>query len=214
MTSKHFIRTLGVLAALLLAAACTGTSTNTTGSATLAAEPYAADLQGAVISPPRTITGFDIPSTMGTNFNLTDYTGKVVLIYFGYRSCPDFCPTTLAEMTRIFAELGDQAANVKVVFTTVDPERDDLDNLTLYMSNFNSEFIAVRTEGQTLQNLMNQFGVTATRRQVGDSAMAYLVDHTATVFLIGPDSRLQAQYLYGTDYHILLHDIRLILNQT
>lgn len=224
MTVQHsfakFRRAAGALIPLALAvfflAACNSSTGSTAGGATATPGPlpYAADLQGAVIDPPRTITGFDLPSTTGSDFNLADYHGQIVLAYFGYRSCPDFCPTTFAEMRRISDELGDRASRVKVVFITVDPERDDLENLGLYVHNFNPDYIGVRSEGPTLQNLMNQFGVVAQRRQVGESALSYLIDHTASVFLIGPDGRLQVQYLYGTDYRILVHDIRLILDQT
>jgi cytochrome oxidase Cu insertion factor (SCO1/SenC/PrrC family) len=59
---------------------------------------------------------------------------------------------------------------------------------------------------------MDEFGVVAEKVQMGDSAMAYLMDHTASVFLIGPDGNLQAQYLYGTDYRDIVHDLEIILN--
>jgi cytochrome oxidase Cu insertion factor (SCO1/SenC/PrrC family) len=60
---------------------------------------------------------------------------------------------------------------------------------------------------------MDQFGVVATRREVGDSPLSYLIDHTASIFLIGPDERLQVQYLYGTDYRDIAHDVEIILNE-
>ena len=60
------------------------------------------------------------------------------------------------------------------------------------------------------RNLMDEFGVVAEKVQVGESALSYLMDHTASVFLIGPDGRLQAQYLYGTDYRDILHDVERI----
>ena len=137
-----------------------------------------------------------------------------MLLYFGYLTCPDVCPTTLAELQNVYTRLDQPAAQVKVVFVSVDPERDTLENMTRYTNAFHADFIAARTEGDTLKALMQQFGVTAERRQVADSPLSYLIDHTASIFLIAPDGRLLAQYLYGTDYRDILHDVQAILQAT
>lgn len=173
--------------------------------------PYASQLRGAVFDPPRTLTDFSLASTSGDAFSLSEHRGEILLVYFGYRTCPDFCPTTFAELSRVYAELNEPADQVKIVFVTVDPERDQLPDLTLYTHAFHEDFIGLRGEGEALQQVMDQFGVVAEKRQLAESALSYLIDHTASVFLIAPDGRLVAQYLYGTDYRDIVHDVRLIL---
>jgi protein SCO1/2 len=134
-----------------------------------------------------------------------------VLLYFGYLACPDFCPTTFAELRRVYAELGSPADTLKIVFVTVDPERDSLEALTNYTHAFNADFIGLRPEGEALEAIKSQFGVVAEQRRIGDAPLAYTVDHTASLFLIGPNAQLEAQYLYGTPYEDIVHDLRLIL---
>jgi protein SCO1 len=168
-------------------------------------------MRGAVIEPPRTLSDFSLMSTEGEPFSLGAHHGQLILLYFGYRSCPDFCPTTFAELKQVYAALNEPKDKLKIVFVTVDPERDTLDNLTLYTHAFHNDFIGLRDDGNALKQLMKQFGVVATKRQVGDSALSYLIDHTASVFLINGDGQLIEQYLYGTDYHDIVHDLRILL---
>lgn len=194
---------------LTLLSACSTAGAETVSDAV---PSYSDQLLGAVMSPPRSLSDFTMDSTTGEAFKLSDYRGKVILLYFGYRSCPDFCPTTFSELRRVYQELG-SPEEVQVVFVTVDPERDTMDYLALYTQAFHEDFIGLRDEGAALARMMDEFGVVANRRQLGDSALSYLIDHTASVFLIGPDSRLQVQYLYGTDYRDILHDVKIILNE-
>jgi protein SCO1/2 len=176
-----------------------------------ASDSYTSQLRGAVFDPPRTLADFNVTSTTGENFTLSQHKGEVILLYFGYRSCPDFCPTTFTELRRVYAELNEPADKLKVIFVTIDPERDTLDNMRQYTQAFNEDFIGLRAEGQALQMLEDQFGVVAERQVVGQSALSYLFDHTASIFLIGPNGQLEAQYLYGTDYRDIVHDLKLIL---
>lgn len=173
---------------------------------------YTNKLRGAVFDPPRQLTDFSLMSTTGEAFTLSAHHGEVILLYFGYRACPDFCPTTFGELRRVYHELSEPSDRVKIVFVTVDPERDTLQDMTLYVQSFHDDFIGLRGEGNTLSQVMAQFGVVAQRQQLGDSPLSYLIDHTASIFLIGPDGRLQTQYLYGTDYRDIVHDLRLILD--
>ncbi len=169
------------------------------------------DLWGGVLNPPRELADFTLPSTTGEDFVLNEHRGEVLLFYFGYMTCPDVCPTTGAELKRAYEELGPLADRVTVVFVTVDPERDTLDRVMLYLGLFNEDFVGLRGEGDDLQALMEQFGVYAERQQVGESALSYLMDHTASIFLVGPDGRLIEQFLYGTPYTDIVHDLRVIL---
>lgn len=179
----------------------------------ISSEPdYTSQLSGAVIDPPRVIEDFTLMSTEGEAFTLSEHQGEVILIYFGYRACPDFCPTTFSELRNVYNDLGEPAEDVKIVFVTVDEERDTLENLTLYTHAFHQDFIGLRPEAEELDTLMTQFGVVAERRSIGESALSYLYDHTATLFLINPQGELEVQYLYGTPYQNIVNDVRLILD--
>lgn len=204
---KHYWLLFMLAAALLAGCASAPVVTE----AALTAPPNVAELRGAVFDPPRAIADFTLPSTEGAPFTLSEHRGQLILIYFGYRACPDFCPTTFAELRRVYLELGEPADQLKIAFVTVDPERDTLENLTLYTDAFHQDFIGLRDDGAALAQLIDEFGVVAEKRQVGESALSYLIDHTASVFLIGPDGALEAQYLYGTDYRDIVHDLRLLL---
>lgn len=207
---------LMILAALMLAA-CGGQTPKPTASPTAAptAEPesggYMDELRGAAFDPPRALADFEVPSTAGEPFKLSDHRGEVILLYFGYRTCPDFCPTTLLELQSVYADLNEPADKLKVMFVTIDPERDTLENMKQYTGAFHDDFLGLRAEGEALQALIDEFGVVAEKRVVGESALSYLFDHTASIFLIGPDGELEAQYLYGTDYRDIVHDVQLIL---
>jgi protein SCO1 len=169
------------------------------------------DLRGAVFDPPRPLDDFTLTSTDGGSFTLSDHRGEVILIYFGYRACPDFCPTTFAELKRVYTDLNQPADKLKIVFITVDPERDTLESLAMYTDAFDEDFIGLRGEGDILTQVTDQFDVVAEKRQVGDSALSYLIDHTASIFLIDTEGRLKLQYLYGTDYRDIVHDLRILL---
>lgn len=195
----------------LTAAGCGGAPAPAATPTTPSAPAYLDNLNGAVFDPPRALTDFVFDSTTGEPFRLADHRGEVILLYFGYRTCPDFCPTTFTELRQIYRELDEPADKVKVLFVTVDPERDTLDVMAQYVRGFHQDFIGLRAEGEALQSVMDQFGVVAEKRSLGDSPLSYLIDHTASIFLIDPDGRLMVQYLYGTDYRLIRDDLRVIL---
>jgi protein SCO1 len=170
------------------------------------------NLRGAVIEPPRPIGDFTLPSTTGEDFTFSQQRGKVMLIYFGYMTCPDVCPSTFADLRRVYTELGEDAEKVSVVFITVDPERDTLDRLSVYMAAFHEDFIALRPDAKYLQSILSDFGAQASRREVEGSALGYMMDHTASVFLVTSDGNLQEQFLFGTAYQDIVHDMRELLH--
>lgn len=171
----------------------------------------APQLHAALFDPPRPLTDFSAQATGGETFTLSGHQGEFILLYFGYRTCPDFCPTTAFELRNVYQGLKQPADKLKIVFVTVDPERDDLTSLSRYVGAFHPDFIALRPEGENLQAIMRQFGVIAERRQMGDSAESYLIDHTASIFLIGADGKLHGQYLYGTPYEDIQSDLQKLL---
>ena len=147
----------------------------------------------------------------GTSFRLSEMRGKIVLIFFGYTSCPDVCPTTLAELKQALEELGeDKADQVKVVFVTVDPQRDTPERVQEYVNHFNPDFIGLSGTEIELANVWNNYGVF--RQNVeSSSATSYLVDHTARVTLIDQQGNLRVSFAFDTPVDDIVHDLKLLV---
>jgi protein SCO1/2 len=162
-----------------------------------AREPTPAPLAASLLDPPLIPADFSLPATTSSgNFRLSDQRGKVVLLYFGFMACPDFCPSTLAKMQQLKQHLGAQADQVVVVFVTVDPERDTLDRLGIFLAGFDPAFIGVWPEGAALEALRAEFLVTVNRRLLPDSALGYTLDHTTAVYIIDPQGRWVGRFPY------------------
>lgn len=153
----------------------------------------------------------NLPRADGSNFHLDDLKGKIVLLFFGYTACPDVCPTTMAELKTAVDKIGPEKADqVKVVYVTVDPERDTSERVQEYADHFNKEFIGLSGPEPELARIWNDYGVY---RQVaeGSAATGYLVDHTARITLIDQEGNLRSSYSYETPVEDIVHDLNLLL---
>ena len=145
-----------------------------------------------------------------SSFRLSEQRGDVVLLFFGYTSCPDVCPTTLSELRKVKTELGSNADQVKVVFVTVDPERDTPEQIQKYVSIFNPSFLGLSGSLEELETVWKDYGVYREVEEVSTSAAGYLVNHTARVYLIDRDGNLRLSYSYGTPTDDILHDLKIL----
>lgn len=139
-----------------------------------------------------------------------DYRGKVVLLYFGYTQCPDVCPMTLAMLREALRALGAGAANVRVLFVSVDPQRDTAAALKRYMSNFGSEFVGLRGDDASLNALTRRYRV-AYHREKPDAHGDYAVDHSSAIFVFDQkgEARLLAEESAGSK--TIASDLRRLL---
>lgn len=148
----------------------------------------------------------------GARFRLSEMRGNAVLLFFGYTSCPDVCPTTMAELKQALEKLGEEdAKQVQVLFVTVDPERDTSTRVQEYVNHFNPAFIGLSGTETELAIVWNDYGVFREIVQ-GTSAAGYLVDHTARVTLIDQDGNLRLSYSFDTPVDNIVHDLKLLLN--
>jgi len=115
-------------------------------------------------------------------------------LFFGYTHCPDVCPTTLSVLNSVAQKLGSDARDVRFVFISVDPERDTPETLARFVSYFNGDFIGVTGEPGAIERLTKQLGVLYMRVASSDNPGSYLMDHTASVFLVDPDGRYHAVF--------------------
>ena len=147
---------------------------------------------------PLGITGqeFALNSTKGGAFTQDDLKGVPSLIFFGYTYCPDVCPTTLAETTALRAELGLTADQLRIIFVSVDPERDTLDMVKSYVEGYDPSIIGlVGSSLEQTENAKAAFGVFS--EKVGEPGDPYYaVNHTALTFLVKADGTFQGTIAY------------------
>jgi protein SCO1/2 len=163
------------------------------------------------------ITGADF----GKDFKLTDHTGKprtladfkgkVVVIFFGYTNCPDVCPTTMSDLNQAMKLLGKDASRVKVLFVTVDPERDTQALLAKYVPAFNPDFIGLYGDAATTAKTAKDFRIFYQKNKP-DSNGNYSVDHSAGTYVFDPDGKLRLFMKYGEGVESIAHDLRELLH--
>ena len=88
-------------------------------------------------------TEFSLPDATGKVRHLSDFKGKVVVMFFGYTQCPDVCPTTMAELSTVMQQLGPQSDQVQVLFVSLDPERDTKQIMAQYPPAFDKRFLGL-----------------------------------------------------------------------
>ncbi|MCC7264592.1 MAG: SCO family protein [Candidatus Latescibacteria bacterium] len=132
---------------------------------------------------------FTLTDQRGAPFRLEDQRGKIVLLFFGYTSCPDACPTTLIRLTQTLKLLG-EASDLLVVFITVDPARDTPKALGEYLANFALPAVGLSGSDEEIRKVATRYGASYRRGQ--DTAEGgYLMDHTDRVFLIDQQGALR-----------------------
>lgn len=168
---------------------------------------------GIPYEPPRAAPSIAGLNHDGSQFDLSALKGKAVLLFFGYTSCPDVCPTTLAELRVLYANLGARAADTAVVFVSVDPERDTVSRLKEYVPLFDPNFYGIHVEEHELDAIKQAYGVIAEKvyYKPEDTAAGYSVDHTARLYLISPSSQLVTSYPYGADVVHVQKDVEFLL---
>ena len=126
----------------------------------------------------------------GRNRSIGDFRDKVILIFFGYTSCPDICPTTLARLAEVMKELGSEAERVQVLFVSLDPERDTKKRLKEFVPWFHPSFPGLYGDAAQTKAVSEEFRVFSSRKEVG-SQMRYVLDHSSGAYVYDPAGRLR-----------------------
>lgn len=174
-------------------------------------KPYS--FHGTVINPPLPVTDFSLQTANEEVFRLSEQKGKIVLLFFGYTSCPDVCPVTLATFKQVNDNLGEDAQKVRFAMITADPDRDTPDKVAEYAARFNPEFIGLSGDMTALASIWKELGVFV-EKQESDSAAGYLVSHTASVYVLNQSGSLFMTFPYGTTATEIADDIRQILKDS
>jgi protein SCO1/2 len=168
------------------------------------------EYKGTRLDPPIPIPDFELQDTSGQPFQLSDLEGNIALVYFGYTYCPDVCPLTMWDVKEALAGL-EQREQVRVVFISVDPERDKPEVLAQYLKAFGPEYIGLTDDFEKVQAVMKPFGAFAEREAVAGSATDYLVSHTARLFLVSPERELVLMYPFEFEPEDLRSDLAHLL---
>lgn len=158
----------------------------------------AAGLRGIVRTPAPDVSGLSLPDVTadGAEFVFEAADGEVLLVYFGYTSCPDVCPLTLSRVARAIEGLGDRGDEVQVLMVSVDPARDTLDVLGEYLRNFDERFVGVGGDMASVANMAASYGVFFEAQPPDDDGF-YEVDHTST--LLGIDRQGNLKVIWNPD---------------
>ena len=165
----------------------------------------AIDLTGAKYAQ-----GFALPDFDGKPRTLADFKGKVTVVFFGYTQCPDACPTTMAELSGILKTLGPDAAKVQVVFVSVDPSRDTPALLKGYVTNFRTDFLALRGDEAQTRQVIKDFKLIV-EKVPGKTPDSYTIDHTAGTYIFDPQGRVRLFASQNLDPALLTDDLKALL---
>ncbi len=131
--------------------------------------------------------------SLGGSFILTDQNGEIFnsrkvnlkkLVYFGYTYCPDICPFDLLKISKIFENNPNLKSEIKPVFITVDPERDTIKNLKIFMENFDQSFVALTGTNEEIKKVLKKFRIYVKLNKSNLADKDYLVDHSSLIFLL------------------------------
>jgi protein SCO1/2 len=168
---------------------------------------------GTVIPLQDTVSDFTLRAHNDQNVHLSDFRGKVTLLYFGYTYCPDICPATLAELASALKELQPaERQQVQVLMVTVDPERDTPEVLANYLNQFDASFLGLSGSDEEIAAAADSFGIFYQKRE-GTVESGYLVDHTASVAAVDKKGHLRLIYSFGTPGSDIAEDLQHILNE-
>ena len=151
---------------------------------------------------------FALPNAEGQMRTPADFAGKHLLVFFGFTSCPDVCPTTLAEVAQVMDDLGDDAANVQPLFISVDPERDRRLGLAEFTAAFHPSILGLAGDASQTRAAADSFKIFFEREDDAAAPDGYMMSHSPALYLIGPDGDWLRQFPYGTLAADILADLQ------
>jgi protein SCO1 len=183
-------------------------STGVCGASNVAA----ASLKAGLFDPPRQAPDFSLVASNGGELRISDFRGKVVLLAFGYSSCTAVCPITLNTFAVARHLLGTAAADVQIVYITVDPGRDDPARLKQFLGSFDHSFVGGTGTEQQLAAVRKSYGISA-QKQVFRDTDNYSYEHSSFTYLIDRGGRIRALMPYGHSPEDYVHDLTILLKE-
>ena len=166
-----------------------------------------------VTSGTRIIHGVDftLKSAEGP-LSLKDLRGKVVLLFFGYTSCADVCPISLATIANVFSKLTHvELKRIRSLFISLDPERDTPERLRKFTGYFHPNIVGVTGIPEVVADVAQKYGVEMEKNESNNSSLGYTISHTTNIFVVGPDGEISKTFPHDIDGSPLLHQIKSLL---
>lgn len=149
----------------------------------------------------------------GSAVSNEDFRGRFQLITFGYTFCPDICPTTLVDMAETLKLLGEDAQRVQAIFISVDPDRDTPQQLATYTDFFDKRIIGLTGSPALIQAAARNFKVRYEKViKENQDPRNYAVDHSAGLYLLGPEGAFIKKFAYATPADSMASEIRQLLH--
>lgn len=200
---------LFALATMLAAAACSSSATPSTPAPT----PLPGVVKANVVIPPVRVSDFMLIDQDGRQFRLSQAAGKVRVVYFGYTSCPDICPTTLWEWKTIKRELGQLADDVRFIMVTVDPGVDTPDTMKRFVGLFDPSFIGLTGAPGELAQVWDAFGMRTEVVELSGSYAGHAVSHSTSMYVLDNENMLRMKIPFSEEPEDAAQDIRLLLSR-
>ena len=153
---------------------------------------------------------FALKDHTGQERKLTDFKGKVVVVFFGYTQCPDVCPTTMTELVEVKRLLGANGDKLQAVFITVDPTRDTAELLNAYVTNFDPSFVALIPTPEQLVEVAKEFKIYY-KKVDGKTPTSYTMEHSAGSYIFDGQGQVRLFSRYGSGAQALAQDIAVLL---
>lgn len=151
---------------------------------------------------------FELTDHQGMVRTQNDFSGRWMLVFFGFTNCPDVCPTTLSEVAAVMEGLGSDASKVQPLFISIDPERDKPLELAMYLPLFNAGIIGLTGTPEQIAETSETFPIFFERIEEAASPDGYTMGHTSHLFLFDPDAGFADSWPYGTPAEEILADLR------
>lgn len=175
----------------------------------LATRPHT--FAGTLLETPKEAYDFNLVGAGNQRVRLSDSSGKMRVIFFGYTSCPDVCPTTLNDLARTLKLLGNKADNVQVLFISVDPEKDTPQRITGYLKQFDPHISGLTGTLAEIQATAKEYGIFFEKKPFGTEG-GYTVDHTAMIFLVDAQGKMVLIFPYGSKPPDMAADISYLMH--
>jgi protein SCO1/2 len=163
----------------------------------------AANFHGTYLENPRTVNQFSLTGTDQKAFDNSSLQGKWTVLFFGFTNCGYICPTTLAELGKMYRILEDKGVKdlPRVVMISIDPERDDQEKLGSYVSSFHPDFYGARGEDASIKAMTREMGIAYAKIMEKDTSdpKSYDMQHSGALMLFNPQGELNA--FFTTPHH-------------
>jgi protein SCO1/2 len=167
-------------------------------------------LKAGVFEPARQAPDFSLAGSAGHELKISQYRGKLVLLAFGFTSCTEVCPTTLNTFALARRKLGPAAAEVQVLYITVDPQRDVPARLAKYLGSFDPTFIGGTGTEEQLAAVRKSYGISAEKKNIGND---YTYAHSSFTYLIDRTGRIRALMPYGHSPDDYANDLTILMKE-